>query len=86
MNGKMSTSNNTSISTLTSTYVNSTNDKVCSLQSPIHENIKYSKLSKIQARAVRHASDAMKTHVKLLSHKTWNYSILEYVLKDKSMK
>ena len=37
----ISTSNNSSVSTLTSTYVISTNDKGCSLLFPIHDKIKY---------------------------------------------
>ena len=49
---KISTSKNYSISTLTSPSVTSINDEVCSLQNPVHENIKYSDFYKTQARAV----------------------------------
>ena len=55
------------------------------LQSTIHDKIKYSELSKIQARADRRANDVMNTHIKLLAHKTWNYVILGCLLKDKDM-
>ena len=41
MDGKSSTSKNSSISTLTYPYSNSTNEKVYSLQGPIHDNIKH---------------------------------------------
>ena len=71
---------------MTSTSVTSINDEVCSLQNPIHDKIKYSDLSKTQARAVRCASDVMKKHIKLLSQKTCNSVILEYFLKYKVMK
>ena len=64
MNGKIPTSKKSSIYTLTSTSTNSKNDKVCSLKSPIHENIKYSELSKIQAIYVRRASDVTNTQIK----------------------
>ena len=40
-NGNSSTSNNSSVSTLTSPSVKSKNDEGCSLFSPIHENIQY---------------------------------------------
>ena len=81
MNGKMSTSNNSSISALTSPYVTSTNGEVCSLKSPIHNNIKYPEFSKGQVLSIRRASDVMNTRIKLLAHKTWNFVILEYSLK-----
>ena len=42
INGKFLTSNNSTVSTLTSPFITSTNYKVCSLFSPIHDNIKYS--------------------------------------------
>ena len=60
MNGKISTSKNSSVSTLTSPSATSTNDGGCSLFSPIHKNIKYSYLSKTQEKYVRRASDVMK--------------------------
>ena len=41
MNGKRSTSNNSSVSTLTPPSVTSIKDEVFSLQNPIHEKIKY---------------------------------------------
>ena len=41
VNGSISTSNNSEVSALTLYYVASTNDKGCSLFSPIHEKIKY---------------------------------------------
>ena len=69
INGKISTPKNSSVYTLTSPYVNLTNDEVCSLKSPIYENIKYSDLSKNQARYVRRTSDLMNTQIKLLAHK-----------------
>ena len=69
MNGNILTSNNSSISALTSDSVTSTNDKGCSLFSQIHESIKYLYYSKIQLRAVRSAIDAMQSHIKLLAHK-----------------
>ena len=42
INGNISTSNKSSVSTLTSPYVTSTNNKGSSLFIPIHENIRYS--------------------------------------------
>ena len=45
------------------------NDEVCFLQNPMYENIKYSDLSKTQARSIFHASDAMKKQVNLLAQK-----------------
>ena len=86
MNIKFLTSNNSSVSTLTSLYVTSINDELCPLQNTIYEKINYSYLSKTQARYVCHASDINKTQIKLLAHKTWHSVILEYLLKDKSMK
>ena len=62
-----------------------TNKEGCSLFSPIHKNINYSDLSKTQPRAVRRASDAMKSHIKLLANKIWNSVILDYLFKDKGM-
>ena len=41
-NGNISTLNNSSVPTLTSPYVTITNDKGCSIFSPIHKNINYS--------------------------------------------
>ena len=82
MNGKMSTSNNSSISTFTSKNIISTNDKVCSLQSPIHEKIKYSELSKSQETYVGCASNEMKKHIKSLAERTRDSVKLEYFLKD----
>ena len=83
MNGKMSTSKNSSVYTLTSPSFTSRNDKVCSLKNPIHDNIKYLDLSKTQARADCQASGVMKKQIKLLAHRTWNSMIIEYLLKDK---
>ena len=51
---------------MTSPSVTSTNDEGCSQFSPIHENIKYSDLSKTKSRSVRRSSDVMKSHIKLL--------------------
>ena len=85
MNDKISTSNKSSVSTLTSPSITSTNDERCSLFSPIHENIKYSYLSKTQAIYVRRASGLMNSQIKLLAHKICNYVILEYFLKNKAM-
>ena len=85
-NGKISTSNNSSVSTLTLPSVTSKNFEGCSLFNLIHENIKYSDYSKTQSRAVRRASNTMNSHIKLLANKTWHYVILEYLLKDKYMK
>ena len=62
-----------------------TNKEGCSLFSPIHENINYSDLYKTQPRAVRRASDAMKSHIKLLANKIWHSVILDYLFKDKGM-
>ena len=76
MNSKMLTSKHSSVSTLTSPSVTSKNDEVCSLQNPIHEKIKYSYLSKTQSRYVRRLSYVMKTHIKLIYHKTWHFVIL----------
>ena len=64
----------------------STNDEGCSLFSPIHEKIKFSYLSKNQARTGRRANGVMKSRIKLLAHKTLNFVILECLLKDKYMK
>ena len=86
INGKFSTSNNSSNFTLTSPSINSTNDEVCSLQNPIHEKIKYLELYKIQARYFRRESGLNNTQVKLLARKTWLTLMLEYFLKEKSMK
>ena len=47
MNGTISTSNYSSVSTLTSPSITSINDKVCPLQDTIHKNINYSDLSKL---------------------------------------
>ena len=68
-NGNISTPNNSLVSTLTSPSVTSTNNKECSLFSPIHEKIKYSDLYKNQSRAVRYASGVMNTQIKLLAKK-----------------
>ena len=80
MDGKSSTSKNSSISTLTYPYSNSTNEKVYSLQGPIHDNIKHPEWSKSQSRAVMRARDIMKTPMKVWAHKTWHFVILEYSL------
>ena len=50
INGIISPSNNSSVSTLTSPSDNSKNDEVCSLQNTIYGKIKYSYLSKTQSR------------------------------------
>ena len=85
-NGNIYTSKRSSVSTLTSPSVTSTNYKGCSLFIPIHKQIKYSDLSKTQSRAVRRASYVMNSHIKLVANKTWYYVILEYFLKFKDMK
>ena len=79
----MSSSNNSPVSTLTLPSTISINYEVCSLQNPIHEEIKYSYFSKIKEIAFFRASDVMKKQVKLLSHKTRHNMILGYFLKDK---
>ena len=86
MNGKISTSNNSSFFTLTSSSVTSKHYKLCSLQIPIHDKIKYSYLSKTQANDVSNPSYIMETRIKLLAHRTWHYVILEYLPENKSMK
>ena len=63
----MSPSNNSSVSTLASPFVTSINDKICSLQNLIKENIKYSDFSKIQEIYVCCASDILNKEGKLLS-------------------
>ena len=68
MNGKISTSNNSSVSILTSPSVTSTNGEGCSLFIPIHEKIKYSYLSKTQAIYVGREIDVMNPQIKLLAH------------------
>ena len=85
MNGKISTSKNSSISTFTSPSVVLTNDKGCLLLSSIHYNIKYSYFSGTQSRAVMRASDVMNTQIKFISHKICHYFILEYLFKDKNV-
>ena len=69
MNGKISTSKNSSVSTLTSNSVNSINYQVYSILNLIHERIKYSYLSKTQTIAVSCGSDLMNKNIKLLSRK-----------------
>ena len=86
MNGIISTSKNSSISTLISPSFTSTNYKGCSSFIPINENIKYSDFSVTQVRAVRRAIYVMKSQIKLLAHKTWHSIITEYSLKDKYIK
>ena len=76
INGNISTSNNSSVSILNSTYFTSTDDKGCSLFIPIHEKIKYSYLSKTQSRAVRRAIGVMKSNIKLLANKMWHSVII----------
>ena len=85
-NGNVLTSNKSSFSTLTSPSVTSTNEKLYSLLSPIHEKIKYSDLFKTQSRAVRHAGDVMKPQIKLLAIKTWHSVILGYLFNYKDTK
>ena len=58
-NGKISTSNNSSVSALTLPSVTSKNFEGCSLFNLIHENIKYSDLSTTKSRYVRRESDVM---------------------------
>ena len=82
----MSTSQHSSVSTLNSPSVTSINDEVFSLETPIHEKINYSCLSKTQARRFQRSSGVMKTHIKSIDHKTCHYEILEYFLKYKAMK
>ena len=64
--GKIPPSKSSSVSTLTSISSNSINNEVFYSQNPIHKNIKYSYLSKNQARAVHHASDVIQKQIKLL--------------------
>ena len=85
MNGTMSPSNNSSVSTYNRPSYISRNTKVCSLQKPIHKKIKKSYLSKTQSIFVSFESDVMRKQVKILGQKTWHTVILEYFLKDKSM-
>ena len=82
----MSSSKNPSVSTLNSPYVTSRNNELCSLQNQIHDNTRHSDLYKTQTRAVHRAIDVMKKQVKVLYHKTWHSTILEYLLKYKAMK
>ena len=84
MNGKISTSNNSSVSTLTSPYVTSRNYEVCLLQNKKHKKIKYSDFSETQSIPVHCEIDAMETQIKLLDYKTWNSVIFEYFKKDKA--
>ena len=81
----ISTSNNSSVSTLTSTSVISTNYKGCSLFRLIHDKIKYYDSPKAQSRYVRSVSDVIKSQIKLLANKTCYSVILEYLLKYKDM-
>ena len=60
-NDNISISNNSSVSTLTSHYVTSTNKEGYSLFIPIHKKIKYSDLSRTKSRAVSSASYVMKS-------------------------
>ena len=62
------------------------NGEVYYLQKPIHNKIKYSYLSKTQAIYVCCESGMLKKQIKLLTHKTWHFVILEYFLKDKAIK
>ena len=75
-NNSISTSNNSSVLTLTSPYVKSKNEEGCLLFNPIHNNIKFSGVSKAQSIAVRFERYIMKSWIKLLSNKTWNHVIL----------
>ena len=68
-NVEISTSNNSSVSTLTSPSVISTNDEGCSLFSTIHDKIKYLYLSKTQSIDVSSASAIIKSQIKLLAKK-----------------
>ena len=63
-NGNISASKNSSVSTLTSPSVTSTNDEGCSLFITIHKKIKYSDLSKTQPRSVICRSHVMKSYIK----------------------
>ena len=56
INGNITTSNDSLVSTLILPSIKSINDEKCSLFSTIHDNIHYSDLSKIQSRAVMRAS------------------------------
>ena len=60
---KISTSNNSSVSTLTSPSVISNNDEGCSLFSPIQKKIEYSYVSKTQSRTVRIAIDVVSPQI-----------------------
>ena len=82
INDNVSLSNHLSVSTLNSTYSDSRNDEVCSLQNPLHKKIKFSYLSKNQAITVHHARDIMNKQIKILSHKRYIYVILEYFQKN----
>ena len=84
-NSEIPKSNSSSVSTLPSHSVSSTNDKGCSLSNAIHENIKYSYEYKTQSRYVRRASDVIKSYMKLLARKTWHSVLLEYLLRYKAM-
>ena len=42
-------------------------------------------MTKTQERALCRKSHVMKTHIKLVAHKTWNFVILEYLLKYKTL-
>ena len=86
INGKFSSSNNASVSTLTSPSSSSRDDEVCYLQNPIHENINYSDWFITQARYVHCVSGVMKKQVNLLSCKTCHSLVIEYFLKDNDIK
>ena len=86
INGNISTSKTSSVSTLTSPSVASKHYKLCSVFSPINEKIQYSDFSKTQSRYVRRSSGVMKSKIKSLSHKYCRSIILEYFLKYKDMK
>ena len=85
-NGNISTSYNSSVSTLTSTSVTLKNDKGCSLLITKYENTKFSYLSKTRPITIRSASGIIKSQTKILANKTWHYVVLEYVLKYTAMK
>ena len=82
----ISPKNNSSVSKLTLPSSNSRNDDVWSLQTLIHENIKYSYLFKSKEIAVCRECDVMNKQVKWSDHKAWYSVILQYFLKDKAMK
>ena len=86
MNGKMSTSNNSSVSTLTSHSVTSINDEMCSLKTQYMRRSIIQICLKLKQEIFILQVMRWIHRTKILANKTWNSVILEYLLKYKSMK